>query len=74
MIGYFKLWKFSSKSDRAVMIIGCISAFIDGLLAPSYAYIMGNIAGMYKETGFNVEDIKETMATFAPLFLSLAGL
>ena len=74
MIGYFKLWKFSSKSDRAVMIAGCVSAFIYGLLAPSYGIVIGYIAGMYNRTGFDIADIKEAVANFAPLFLTLSCL
>ena len=47
MIGFWEIFKYSSKADKCLVIFGICCAVMNGILAPIYALIIGEIFGMF---------------------------
>ncbi|XP_001975658.3 multidrug resistance protein 1A [Drosophila erecta] len=54
-VGYFQIFRYATKKDRALYVIGLLSAVATGLTTPANSLIFGNLANDMIELGGLVE-------------------
>jgi len=45
-ISFFKLFTYSSRKERVMMIFGALAAALNGFMLPMFAIVMGNITNV----------------------------
>ena len=56
-ISFFKFFKYLSTADRILLYIGTLAAILAGMILPSIATIMGNVAEAFTGGGSIVDEM-----------------
>ncbi|QHN98511.1 ABC transporter B family member [Arachis hypogaea] len=61
-IGLFRLFRYATKWDWVLVLVGCLGAFIDGGSLPFYSYLFGELVNKISQNGNNkqmMEDVEK---------------
>ncbi|MED6211658.1 hypothetical protein PIB30_075886 [Stylosanthes scabra] len=58
-IGLFGLFRYATKWDWILVLVGCLGAFIDGGSLPFYSYLFGELVNKISQNGNNKQMMKD---------------
>lgn len=72
-IGFFRLFRFASSEDRLMMIIGSLSALINGACIPLFGVLYGQVRDAMFNSSKNSNSPSKDISNVSLYFLILGG-
>jgi ATP-binding cassette subfamily B (MDR/TAP) protein 1 len=71
-VGYFQLFRFATRTDYILMVLGTICACAMGTALPSFALLWGNMTNSFSDSNKMVDSSREVMYQF--IYIGLGAL
>ncbi|KAI3979568.1 hypothetical protein MKX01_001760 [Papaver californicum] len=72
-VPFFKLFSFADSTDVILMVIGTISAIVNGWRMPIMAVLGGQLVNSFAITGDSKEVLKQVSEVFSPILFHFYG-
>jgi ABC-type multidrug transport system fused ATPase/permease subunit len=73
-VTYFKLYRFATSRDRALLVVGTVSAMVHGAAMPVFSFIFGNLINNLTTNGGDLMNQIQTLSLYLLILAAVAFL